>query len=440
MNAPNKLALGALAVFFLLSTFVHSQAVSLMPIPEQQFFTATGAVCSGCFVYTYQSGTYTPQASYTDYSGLYANTNPIVLNSGGFPATAAGAQVAIWLTPSVLYRIVVQNAAHVQLYQIDGIGGTAQTFNGPVSILSTSNQLIMGATGFTTTLNFPAPASSITLNLPVTADTLVGRATTDTLTNKTLTSPVINTPTVNSVQMLNSPGAYVAVANSSSTGTTLATLTILTGAPSQALIAPITATAGAIGICIAQCGTTGNAMIQQSGSSSCLFDGSTTAGDYVAMSTTTAGYCHDVGTTYSTTGQLIGRVTVTGVGSAVYALILFGPEIRSTTIGGTPTIAAGSGAGSSPTVSFFGASRDKGGVVVLTTGTGPGVGALFTVTYSAAFSTGSTCTFSPSNAAAAGISSGLDVGATASTWFMNQTGSILAASTAYQWSYTCNGF
>ena len=201
MNAPNKLALGALAVFFLLSTFVHSQAVSLMPIPEQQFFTATGAVCSGCFVYTYQSGTYTPQASYTDYSGLYANTNPIVLNSGGFPATAAGAQVAIWLTPSVLYRIVVQNAAHVQLYQIDGIGGTAQTFNGPVSILSTSNQLIMGATGFTTTLNFPAPASSITLNFPVTADTLVGRATTDTLTNKTLTSPVINTPTVNSVQL-----------------------------------------------------------------------------------------------------------------------------------------------------------------------------------------------------------------------------------------------
>jgi hypothetical protein len=35
-----------------------------------------------------------------------------------------------------------------------------------------------------------------TVTLPTSTDTLVGRATTDTLTNKTLTSPTINTPTV----------------------------------------------------------------------------------------------------------------------------------------------------------------------------------------------------------------------------------------------------
>lgn len=34
-----------------------------------------------------------------------------------------------------------------------------------------------------------------TLTLPTSTDTILGRATTDTLTNKTLTSPVINTPT-----------------------------------------------------------------------------------------------------------------------------------------------------------------------------------------------------------------------------------------------------
>jgi len=40
-----------------------------------------------------------------------------------------------------------------------------------------------------------------TLTLPTSTDTLVGRATTDTLTNKTLTSPTLTTPTINSAQV-----------------------------------------------------------------------------------------------------------------------------------------------------------------------------------------------------------------------------------------------
>jgi len=39
-----------------------------------------------------------------------------------------------------------------------------------------------------------------TLTLPTSTDTLVGRATTDTLTNKTLTSPTLTTPNINSAQ------------------------------------------------------------------------------------------------------------------------------------------------------------------------------------------------------------------------------------------------
>ena len=41
-----------------------------------------------------------------------------------------------------------------------------------------------------------AYSGNVTLTLPASTDTLVGRATTDTLTNKTLTSPVLNTATV----------------------------------------------------------------------------------------------------------------------------------------------------------------------------------------------------------------------------------------------------
>jgi hypothetical protein len=55
-----------------------------------------------------------------------------------------------------------------------------------------------GSTSGTTTVQATAVAGTNTLTLPATSnDTLVGKATTDTLTNKTLTAPVINTAKIN---------------------------------------------------------------------------------------------------------------------------------------------------------------------------------------------------------------------------------------------------
>ncbi len=64
-----------------------------------------------------------------------------------------------------------------------------------------SNVVLLAGTQTLTNKTLTAPVISTisntgTLTLPSSTDTLVGRATTDTLTNKTLTSPTVNSPTV----------------------------------------------------------------------------------------------------------------------------------------------------------------------------------------------------------------------------------------------------
>lgn len=111
------------------------------------------------------------------------------------------------------------------------------------------------------------------------------------------------------------------IANAGSTGTTVYKLAKLTGAPSTAVITATTDTSGAIGIVVGGAGTTGSAVLVNSGYAQCVFDGATTAGHYVTISGSTAGDCHDAGASAPST-QSIGFVLSTNGGAGTYNILM----------------------------------------------------------------------------------------------------------------------
>jgi len=124
-----------------------------------------------------------------------------------------------------------------------GVSGIAHTAGASVKHVLTSSDLIFfrnnaspvasfafsGSTSGTTTVQATAVAGTNTLTLPATSnDTLVGKATSDTLTNKILTSPTINTATIatptisggtNTGAVLVSPEERTTVSATAATGT-----------------------------------------------------------------------------------------------------------------------------------------------------------------------------------------------------------------------------
>jgi hypothetical protein len=103
------------------------------------------------------------------------------------------------------------------------------------------------------------------------------------------------------------------IPNDGSTGTVANQLAVFnTNNPSQAVLASTSATNGVIGVVVpGSAGKSGNAVITWHGYAYCVFDNVTSAGDAVIASTSTAGDCHDTGSTAQPGAQLIGYVDVT---------------------------------------------------------------------------------------------------------------------------------
>lgn len=82
------------------------------PTAKAQFIDAAGIPLAGGFLYTYEAGTTTPQATYTDSTASTANSNPIVLDSRG--------EANIWLS-SANYKFKLTDANGTEIWTVDNI-------------------------------------------------------------------------------------------------------------------------------------------------------------------------------------------------------------------------------------------------------------------------------------------------------------------------------
>ena len=84
------------------------------------------------------------------------------------------------------------NSNFVELYK--HLGGDSDAI---VSKISFTENTIVHDSAYNTVLAFETASADRTITFPNATDTVVGKATTDTLTNKTLTSAVLTTPQIN---------------------------------------------------------------------------------------------------------------------------------------------------------------------------------------------------------------------------------------------------
>lgn len=96
--------------------------VSLSPVggAASQFFNSGGVPLYGGKIYTYEAGTTTPKATYTEANGLTAHPNPIILDSAGRVPSGE-----IWLTSAQAYLFILKTSSEELIGTYDNLYGIA---------------------------------------------------------------------------------------------------------------------------------------------------------------------------------------------------------------------------------------------------------------------------------------------------------------------------
>lgn len=105
---------------------------NLVAQPVWRLYDNVGVLSVGGQVYTYQAGTTTPQATYTDATGSTPNTNPIITNSRG--------EFQMWLGVGLSYKIIAKDALGNTLWTADNVESPADLVSAlQANLASTAN-------------------------------------------------------------------------------------------------------------------------------------------------------------------------------------------------------------------------------------------------------------------------------------------------------------
>lgn len=138
-----------IAIFVLLMAFgivplgKAQVTVNPMPFVVPQFLTNSGQPCAGCQLASFAAGTSTPLATYSEPSGTFPNSNPVILDSAG--------RARIYLT-GASYKLVLSDANGSQIWSVDQVAGST------ASLLFSDNTWV-GVNTFQATTNFNGPAN-----------------------------------------------------------------------------------------------------------------------------------------------------------------------------------------------------------------------------------------------------------------------------------------
>lgn len=116
--------------------------------------------------------------------------------------------------------------------------------------------------------------------------------------------------------------------NDTTTGTQQYFLTATNNeTPPKVLTAPVASSEAISGMCVENCGTTGTATVLRQGDTKCWFDGATTVKNFVVLSPTVDGKCHDTGINidsgWPTRGRIVAISLSTQASAGLYPIYFF---------------------------------------------------------------------------------------------------------------------